>query len=293
MKWALGELLTVASGFLKERHCARPRRVAEELMSHVLGLKRLELYLQFDRPLLEGEVTLLRNLMKRAARGEPVEYITESVAFYHCTLAVTQDVLVPRPETEILVDMAVRQLKSRLHAGEVAWDLCTGSGCIGIAVKKACPGLVMTLADLSEKALGIASRNAALNGTEVEIVHGDMLAPFAGHRADLIFCNPPYVSVNEYFNLDPSVKNFEPRMALVGGEDGLTFYRELEKTLPLHLNPGARVYFEIGAGQGTALLECFSAKHWHDARVEKDWAGHDRFFFLEFEQAPLYAIKSN
>jgi release factor glutamine methyltransferase len=283
MKWAVGELLQVSSRFLKEQSCARPRRVAEELMAHVLKMKRLDLYLQFDRPLLDEEVTCLRTLMKRAVRGEPVEYITGGVAFYHCALRVTPDVLIPRPETEILVDVAVRKLKNQSCSGQIAWDLCTGSGCIGIAVKKAVPELVMTLADISQKALEVASQNAVANGVELTTVHGDMLAPFAGRQADVVFCNPPYVSSGEYETLDPSVKKFEPRMALVGGEDGLAFYRGLKETLPIHLNPGAWVYFEIGAGQGTPLLALFSGKEWRKSQVEKDWAGHDRFFFLEFE----------
>jgi len=278
----LGEILTLSVQFLKERNCTRPRRVAEELMSHALKLQRLELYMQFDRPMIEEECELLRAQLKRAVRGEPVEYITGQVGFYHCTFAVTPDVLIPRPETEILVDLACKQLKTSPMEGKVAWDLCTGSGCIGIAVKKALPELAMVLSDISEKALLVAGENAKKNGVQVELVRGDLLAPLKG-KADVVFCNPPYVTSKEYLDLDPSVKGFEPEIALRGGEDGLLFYRRLKEGLPALLNPNAKVYFEIGTGQGKALLELFSGAGWKNARCEKDWAGHDRFFFLEWE----------
>lgn len=279
----LGEVLAMSAQFLKEKNCARFRRVAEELIGHALQLKRLDLYMQFDRPMVEKELEVLRALLKRAAKGEPVEYITGEVSFYHCAIAVTQDVLIPRPETEILVDLAFKQLKTLSLAGKAAWDLCTGSGCIGIAVKKACPEMAMTLSDISEKALAVASGNAQRNDVQVELALGDLLDPFKGRKADVIFCNPPYVTSKEYLTIDRSVKDFEPQAALVGGEDGLAFYRRLKEELPSLLNPQAKVFFEIGTGQGNALLELFSGPRWKGGRVEKDWAGHDRFFFLEFE----------
>jgi release factor glutamine methyltransferase len=279
----LGEVLAITTRFLKEKNCSRARRIAEELIGHALQLKRLDLYMQFDRPMLEAELEVLRALLKRAAKGEPVEYIVGELPFYHCTLAITPDVLIPRPETEILVDTACKQLKAQSLFGKTAWDLCTGSGCIGIAVKKACPDLAMTLSDISEVALLVAAQNARRNAVQVEIVHGDFLAPFACRRADVVFCNPPYISLNEYFNLDRSVKDFEPQTALVAGEDALSFYKRLKETLPAYLNPSAKIYLELGSGQGDALLDLFSGREWRGARVEKDWAGHDRFFFLEFE----------
>jgi len=277
----LGEVLTLTSDFLKKKEIPRARRVAEELIAHVLGIKRLELYMQFDRPLVESELEEIRLLLKRAMQGEPVEYILGELTFYHCTIGVTKDVLIPRPETEILVDSACRLLKD--CQGKVAWDLCTGSGCIGISIKKACPELVVSLSDLSEAALQLAGKNAERNGVDVELRQGDLLAPFAGRKADILFCNPPYVSSSEYGSLDPSVKHFEPEMALVGGEEGMAFYERLKNDLPGYLNLGAKVFLEIGSKQGSALLQLFSESHWKNQRIEKDWAGHDRFFFLEFE----------
>jgi len=277
----LGEILNASAHFLKEKRCPRFRRDAEDLVGHVLQLKRLDMYMQFDRPLQETELVQLRMLLKRAATGEPVEHIIGEVIFYHCNIAVGPEVLIPRPETEILVDQACKTL-SNLNE-KIVWDLCTGSGCIGIAVKKFCPKLQVSLSDISMKALKIAADNAKKNGVEVEILYGDLLVPFAGRKADIVFCNPPYVSSKEYVALDHCVKQFEPAEALIGGEDGLFFYRQLQNELPFYLNPGAKIFFEIGAEQGKAILDIFSAAHWRSKRVEKDWAGHDRFFFLEFE----------
>ncbi len=279
----LGEVLTLSTDFLKEKECKRSRRIAEELIGYILKLKRLDLYMQFDRPLVEIELEELRSLLKRAVKGEPLEYITGEVSFYDCAIAVSPHVLIPRPETEILVDLACKQLKQMPLQGKIAWDLCTGSGCIGIAVKKACPDLEMVLSDISEDALSVAEANAQSNQVQVEIVQGDLFAPFASRKADFIFCNPPYISNKEYLNLDESVKDFEPKTALVAEEDGLAFYRLLKESLPKYLNPGGWVFLELGTGQGEALLNLFSGPQWKGARVEKDWAGHDRFFFLEFE----------
>jgi release factor glutamine methyltransferase len=279
----LGEILTATVGFLKEKGCTCARRTAEELIGHTLQFKRIDLYMQFDRPMAEFELEVLRGYLKRALKQEPVEYITGEILFYHCCITVGPDVLIPRQETEILVDMACKQIQLQDLSGKTAWDLCTGSGCIGIAVKKTCPQLEMTLSDISLKALAIAQANARRNGVHVEIIKGDFLTPFAGRKADFVFCNPPYVTLSEYVSLERAVKDFEPRQALVGGEDGLDFYRQLKGSLPACLNPKAKVFLELGAGQGNALLDLFSGPEWKSVKLEKDWAGHDRFFFLEFE----------
>jgi release factor glutamine methyltransferase len=231
----------------------------------------------------EVELEAMRLLLKRVAKGEPIEYLIGELDFYHCLICVTKEVLIPRPETEILVDLACRSLKQTSCYGKVAWDLCTGSGCIGIAVKKSCPDLKMALSDISKEALEVAASNAKKNAVDVEFLHGDLLEPFNGRKADIIFCNPPYISAKEFLELDPSVKDFEPNIALIGGENGLVFYQRLKEELPRYLNSGAKIFFEIGASQGNAVLSLFSEKGWKNQRVEKDWAGHDRFFFLEFE----------
>ncbi len=279
----VGEVLLATTQFLTQKGVSRPRRVAEEIVAHSLSLKRLDLYLQFDRLLLEEELGKMRPLLKRAARGEPIEYIVGALSFYGVSLKVTPAALIPRPETELLVEMACKELGKKSLEGKSAWDVCTGSGCIGIALKKKYPQLFLSLADVSSEALELARENALVNGVDVECLQGDLLEPFVARKADFVFCNPPYVAEGEYAGLDPAVRCFEPKLALVGGVDGLAFYRRLKESIVGYLNPGAHIFFEIGTNQGAPLLELFSGGPWKNARVERDWAGHDRFFLLEFE----------
>jgi len=256
----------------------------DKLLSHVLKMPRLDLYLQFDRPLHEEELSTFRSFLKRKAGGEPAEYICGEVSFFGCQIGISPDVLIPRPETEILVEKICLAIKEIPLSGSRAWDICCGSGCMGIALKKRFPELAVTLADISEKALSVARENSRRNGVEVELLCGDLLAPLRGRpKAHLVLCNPPYISRKEFNELDRSVKDFEPERALIGGEDGLLFYERLSRDLPECLMPQAQVFLEIGAGQGKAVSDLFNAAHWKAKRVEKDWAGHDRFFFLEFE----------
>lgn len=268
----IGEVLKLSTAFLEERKMARPRRIAEDLLSHALKLKRMELYLQFDKPVIEAELDTIRTQLKRCAKGEPLEYVAGEVDFFGCRIKVDRSVLIPRPETEILVEL----VSKRVERGTL-WDICTGSGCMGIALKKAKPELSVTLSDISPEALSLAEKNGKRNGVEVEILQGDLLAPFRGRKADAIVCNPPYVSEEEYRTLDPSVKDFEPKLALVGGERGIEMYERLQKELPAYLNPGAQVFFEIGATQGESLKKLFPA-----GEIQADWAGHPRFFIINF-----------
>lgn len=264
----IAQILELSAQFLKGD---KPKRLAEELLAHVLSLKRMDLYLQHDRPVIEKELEIMRALLKRCAAGEPPEYAMGVVEFLGCKIQVDRRVLIPRPETEILADQI-----SKVAKEGVLWDICTGSGCIGISLKKKNPALQVTLADISPDALAVAKVNA--EGLDVEIVQGDLLALFQGKKADFVVCNPPYITEAEFLTLDPSVKDFEPRLALVGGLD---FYQRLSRELPAFLNPGARVFLEIGAGQGEAVKEIFSSPIWARQELKQDWAGKSRFFFLE------------
>lgn len=277
------EILTASTQFLQQKGVARPRWTAEMLLSAILGIKRMDLYLSFDRPLDEEELSRMRQWLKRAATHEPVEYIVPIISFYHTELMLSPAVLIPRSETEILADKICKQFSSQDLQGKEIWDLCTGSGCLGIALKKRFPEARVAIADLSAAALEVAAANAARNHVEVEIVCSDLLQAFTGRKADLVVCNPPYVSAEEYEALSPSVKLFEPAMALLAGERGMAYYERLNQELPAYLNHQAKIFLEIGCSQGPALMALFSDPHWVKRNLEKDWAGHDRFFFLEFE----------
>jgi release factor glutamine methyltransferase len=278
---SIGEVLQLSTSFLTDRKEARARRSAEELLAHVLRLKRMDLYLQFDRPVEEKELVLLRELLKKRAKGEPTEYLLGEVDFLDCPIRIDRRVLIPRPETEILAAHVKKMLSEKDLEGKQLWDVCTGSGCIGLSLKKAFPQLSVVLSDLSQGALDVARANGELNGVSVEILQGDLLQPFKGRKADFFICNPPYVSQKEFLDLDPSVRDFEPREALIGGETGAEFYERLSRELPEFLNPGALVFFEIGSGQGEILKQLFSKGSWTRFELLNDWAGHSRFFLLE------------
>ncbi|MBX9743855.1 MAG: peptide chain release factor N(5)-glutamine methyltransferase [Chlamydiales bacterium] len=274
------ELLSLSTVFLQEKGVFQPRRQAEELLAHALQLQRMDLYLQHDRPLEEAELDLFRQWIQRKAKHEPTEYILEKIDFYHCTFQLNSSALIPRPETEILVDLISRRFREIDVSGRVLWDVCCGSGCIGISLKKAFPALTVVLSDLSSEVLSLAACNARLNGVEVTLRKGDLLKPFQGEKADYITCNPPYISQKEYAALDRSVRTFEPQIALIGGERGTEMYERLAEELPSYLKEKGQVFFEIGAAQGSALKEIFSLP-WARFSLNQDWSGRDRFFFLE------------
>jgi release factor glutamine methyltransferase len=279
----ISEILKLSTDFLNQRGIANARRQAQELISDALDIKPMELYLAFDRPLNETELELCRKRLARRAKGEPNAYIHGQVEFHDCRINVNPSVIIPRQETGILVDKIIQTLQGENLRGKVLWDVCCGSGCIGLALKKHLPDLSVSLSDLSSDALDVARENARQNQIDVTVLQGDLLQPFQGKRADFIVCNPPYISEQEFAILDPEVRDYEPHTALLAGPTGIEFYVRLAQDLPIFLLPGGKGWFEIGAGQGEKIQQLFSPPLWKVARVEKDWAGLDRFFLLEIE----------
>ncbi|MEI8366040.1 MAG: peptide chain release factor N(5)-glutamine methyltransferase [Parachlamydiaceae bacterium] len=277
------EILNLTTDYLKQKGVDNARRQAEELLGEALGLGRMGLYLEYDRPLTVPEMEKCREWLKRRAAGEPLQYISGEMEFFGCRIAVTPDVLIPRQETEILVDKIAHQLSLLPLVDKVLWDVCCGSGCIGISLKKKFPELQVCLSDLSEAALAMTRRNAAGNEVDVECLCGDLLAPFEGKKADFIVSNPPYIAAKDYAGLEIEVRGHEPHMALVSGDSGLEFYRRLAQQLPRYLNPQGRVWLEIGHGQSEAIHSEFSASCWTRRTHELDWSGRERFFSLEIE----------
>jgi release factor glutamine methyltransferase len=207
----------------------------------------------------------------------PRAYVEGSVFFFDLKLKVSPVCLIPRQESELLVERALQRFPLQ---GNIL-DLCSGSGALGLAIKKLRPSLDVTLADISKEAILLSKENARENGLEVEFIQGDFLEPLKGRVFDGIICNPPYVTEDEYKYLDPSVKDFEPKLALVGGEDGLKFYKKLAKEVFFHLKIGGFLCLEIGKDQGKSVEELFSDSDFKGKKVEKDYSSHDRFFFLE------------
>ncbi|MFT5318990.1 MAG: release factor glutamine methyltransferase [Chlamydiales bacterium] len=278
------EILSLSTEHLENAGVKNAKRQAEEMIADSLEMRRLDLFMQYERPLQSRELERCRDALKRRALGEPLQYIRGKVDFFDCIIHVSSDVLIPRQETEVLVDKMVGVISSEEKLdGKVLWDVCCGSGCIGIALKKRFPELRVVLSDLSAEALNVARENARLNEVDVEFLQGDLLAPFKGEKCDFFVCNPPYISETEYSELEIEVKGYEPKQALVGGESGLEYFEVLANNLSEHLTGSAKAWLEIGTGQGTALLRLFSKHSWRFSRVDEDWAGHERFFFLEKE----------
>lgn len=256
------------------------------IISHVTGVDVQSIQMGCFQPSKDQDQEIQR-LVKKRQMNEPLDYVLGQVSFFDVTLKVNPHVLIPRPETELLVEMAINEIPKG-QEGSVL-DLCTGSGCIGIAVKNARPKLCVTLSDISQEAIDVAQNNAKLNKLDVSLARGHLFDSVSGQKFDYLFCNPPYIPEREYLELDKSVKDHEPKLALTGGEDGLLFYRMIEKNSKNYLNSCAKCYFEIGYDQGEAVLDVFSDGVWRNKRVLKDYAGHDRFFLLEF--APEDGVK--
>ncbi len=274
---SLLDVLQLSSAFLQKKGIERARRLSEDLLAHLLSCKRIDLYMQFDRPMLDEELVLLKEWLKRVAKEEPVEYVLGEVPFFGCTFRVDSRVLIPRPETEILVDFVSKNMGDAMSL----WDLCTGSGCIGISLKKKFPQLHVTLSDISSDALSLAQENIQRNDVSAEVILGDFTSAMQGRAVDILVCNPPYVSSQEFLALDRSVRDFEPKLALLGGERGVEFYERLARDAGACLKPHGKMFLEIGSAQGKAVQEIFASSLWKKTKLVQDWSGKDRFFFLE------------
>jgi release factor glutamine methyltransferase len=277
----VGDVLRLSLSHV-QKHQGRPRHEVEEWIASILGLKRLDLYLQFDRPLEDNEIDLIRPGIQRLAADEPLAHILKLAPFYGFDFVVSKDVLIPRPETEILIDEARKFLQIQEKPG-VIFDVCTGSGCIGICLKKLFPDWHVVLSDISPLAISLARQNAERLGVDVEIIQGSLLEPFGSRKANCIICNPPYLSSSEWRTLDLSVKDYEPRLALEAGPTGLECYTALFSTLPSFLEAPAIAIFEIGhqqkadvlalASSVTSCASRFVDGQWH---AIKDFSGNDR-----------------
>ncbi len=243
----LAEVLSLSASYLGEKGSPSARLDAELLLAHALGLSRVELYTNYDRPLSEDELAACRALVARRAGREPVAYITGSRHFRRLELAVDPSVLVPRPETEILVEACLELLRGRERPSLL--DVGTGSGAIALALADEHPGAHVCACDSSREALAVAAANAERAGLEVELVESDLLSALAGRRFDLVASNPPYVAAADVERLEPEVARYEPRTATVAGADGLAVFRRLLPQLAEHLEPGGWAVLECGVGQ--------------------------------------------
>lgn len=272
------QALLLLSESLQANNIDYPDRQAEDLLCDLLSLSRAHLFCNKEKLLTEQEWQDCQVRLQKRLRGMPLQYIHGKVDFYGCTIKVNSNVLIPRQETEILVDEIARALKGKDLKGQSLWDVCCGSGCMGIALKKQFPDLQVCLSDLSAEVMEVAQENAKLNQVDIHFFQGDLLEPFKNQKTHYFVCNPPYISREEYEKLEKEVRDYEPSQALLGGETGLEFYKRLAKELPNYLFPEAYIWLEIGYNQGLAVCELFAGSSWREQQLKKDWSGHDRFF---------------
>ncbi len=284
--WTILRLLEWTAEFFKKHEIPNPRLDAELLLSHVLGKKRIDLYLAFDETVGAGDLTRFKELIQRRQKREPLQYITGVQEFFGVPIKVTPDVLIPRPETEILVEETLKCLSQRTNVPtyqRTILDLCTGSGCIIAALANELPDATFTGIDISEKAIAIAKENTQKWSNRVEFLQGDLFSPLLTHQRtnaptyDVITCNPPYIPSPDFATLQEEVRDYEPKEALVSGDDGLDIVRVIITEAHHHLKPHAPLVMEIGINQASAVKEFIESAGKYDTPIFiKDFSGIDR-----------------
>jgi len=278
------DFLELAHRHLESKGIAGARLDAELLLCEVLGLGRVELYTSYDRPLSKPEVDAYRELLRRRAAREPVAYILGRREFWSLEFVVDRRVLIPRPETELLVESAVKVLRDRVVdvAGLRrlrAADVGTGSGAVAVALATEVPELDLVATDASAAVLEVAPDNARRHGVVDRIAfrQGDACAAFdPGERFDVIVSNPPYVADGDLAGLEPEIRNWEPRSALAAGRDGLDVVHRLVAEAPSHLEPDGWLLLEVGNTQGDAVARLMEAESWREVAISRDLAGNER-----------------
>lgn len=287
--WTVERLLNWTRGYFERKQIESPRLCAELLVAHVLSVPRIKLYTDYQRPLSDHELTTLRDLVKRAGEDEPIAYLTGKAHFFNLELAVTPDVLIPRPDTETLVEQALKVIRGVLgFETPRILDLCTGSGCIAIALAANHKTAQVTAADISEKALAVAKQNIEKNNVADRVAlapAGDLYEAIAGQADpspyDIITANPPYIASSQMPALPRNVRDYEPHLALDGGLDGLDPHRRILAGAVERVRGGGRVLMEIAYDQNDAALE-MAAQYpaFTDAKVLRDYAGQPRVLMV-------------
>ena len=277
------EVIQRSTAFLAKKGVDSPRLQTELLLAHQLKLPRMQLYLNFERVLTKAELDSFRELIKRRGEREPLQQILGSTSFCGLELAVTPDVLVPRPETELLAEQGWTFLHSSTLNSQpsTALDLGTGSGCLAVALAHKAPAAQVWATDISPDALEIARQNASRLGLaeHIRFLEGDRFGPLpAGTQFDLLISNPPYIPTAEIPTLQAEVRDHEPHRALDGGPDGLAFYRLFAAEAAPWLKPAGKVMLELGDGQADSIRALFEQQNWIVESILPDYTQRLRIF---------------
>jgi release factor glutamine methyltransferase len=282
--WTVRRLLEWTTPFFTRREVDSPRLSAELLLAHVLKVPRIKLYTDYERVLAEGDLTRYRGLVQRAAEHEPIAYLTGIAHFFNLEFEVNRDVLIPRPDTETLVENVLQLVRNQsgLEAPRIL-DLCTGSGCIAITLASRLKHATVIATDITSQAVAVARRNAEKFGVadRVAVEEGDLYEALAGkvdvQPFDLVVANPPYIATAQMAGLPRNVREYEPVNALDGGMDGLVVHRRIVAGASERLVSSGRVFLEIAFDQGARAMDMMSRlPGFEEARVLKDYGGRDR-----------------
>lgn len=287
-KWAILNLLKWTTDYFKSHEIESPRADAEVLLAEALQIGRIDLYVRYDQPLTTVELSLYKSMIKRRVRREPVAYIVGAKEFWSMDLCVSGDVLVPRPETECLVEKALSLIPEDVDFQIL--EIGTGSGAIALALASERPRCRIIASDLSIKALGTAGKNAGIHGLSerIHFLCGSGSLPFKedGRLFDLILSNPPYIRTDEIEGLQPEIVRYEPRMALDGGPDGLDCIREIIGSAHRLLKPKGCLLLEIGYDQRSGVEKITqSVGCYETVSTEKDYSGYDRVALIRKKRA--------
>lgn len=275
--WTIIEIVKWTTDFFKQKNIETAKLDAELIVSKVLNKKRLDLYLNFDKPLSPEEKTEIRNLVVKRANREPLQYIFGNTEFYNLNLKVTTDVLIPRPETEQLVDKIVNFEEPK---SDKILDLCTGSGAIALSLKLNYTNATVIGSDISKKAIEIAKTNAENNNLDVEFIVSDLFENIED-KFDMIVSNPPYISEEDYLKLEPELTKYEPKLALVAENKGLAIYEKILTEVAEYLNDNGIVWLEIGYNQAESINTIAKANGFNNIQVFKDYNNFDRMVRLQ------------
>ncbi|NLG33662.1 MAG: peptide chain release factor N(5)-glutamine methyltransferase [Syntrophomonadaceae bacterium] len=271
--WTIKEILLWTTRYFQNKGIQEPRLEAEVLLARALQKDRVYLYINYDSPVNPDELAIMHDFVARRARGEPIAYITGSKEFMSLNFKVDPSVLIPRPDTEVLVETAINLLQAKDNPR--ICDVGTGSGAIAISLAYYLRDAIVYATDISEKALEIARENAAANKVTVYFYQGSLLLPVMNEeKFDLITANLPYITVEEYRELDIEISRFEPETALIAGGDGLDLYRQLLPQAMDRLNTGGYLLLEIGSNQAAKALEMTSK--YQGVELIRDLSGHNR-----------------
>lgn len=276
--WTVLSLIEWSTNYLLERNFDEARLHVELLLAHTMQCSRLHLYTNFDRPLTANELALFKELFKRRLTHEPLQYILGETEFMGLPFAVNKHVLIPRPETELLVEKAAEIINSSRKEKVEVLDLGTGSGNIAVALAAFAKSAYVTSIDISNDALAVAKANAERNhASNITFLQADMLTDFLpGKTFDAIVSNPPYIAAEEFSQLQPEVRDFEPRIATTDDHDGLTFIRRISQLASQKLHPGGFLLMEIAYNQSEEARRIAGVAGLKNVEVFADYGGNPR-----------------